>query len=131
MLCSAASLDRRETIFGAPTCKARVPPGLPLNAACGCTQFLPPFSLWDPVYEWRECLPSVFLKEPLLLHPPRDDASEQTPWDSTKEGCYQLPVSRGDILFLSTWEEVMACQEQLLQVRTSLPFSGCGAFFLA
>ncbi|XP_029143080.1 exonuclease mut-7 homolog [Protobothrops mucrosquamatus] len=53
------------------------------------------------------------MEEPAGLE--RDDASEQTPWDSTKEGCYRLPVSRGDILFLSTWEEVMACQEQVLQ----------------
>ncbi|XP_058015105.1 exonuclease mut-7 homolog isoform X3 [Ahaetulla prasina] len=49
--------------------------------------------------------------------PERDDASEQTPsaWDSMKEECYQLPVPRAGILFLSTWEEVMACQEQVLQ----------------
>ncbi|XP_070614504.1 exonuclease mut-7 homolog isoform X2 [Erythrolamprus reginae] len=47
-----------------------------------------------------------------------EDASEQTPraWDpSTKDGCYQLPVPREDVLFLSTQEEVMACQEQVLQ----------------
>ncbi|XP_026550442.1 exonuclease mut-7 homolog, partial [Notechis scutatus] len=46
-----------------------------------------------------------------------DDASQQAPsaWDSLKEGCYQLPVPRADVLFLSTWEEVMACQEQVLQ----------------
>ncbi|KAM6431112.1 exonuclease mut-7 homolog isoform 1-T1 [Liasis olivaceus] len=48
----------------------------------------------------------------------REDASEQTPsdsWDSQKECCYQLPVPREDILFLSTWEEVMACKEHVLQ----------------
>ncbi|XP_013913050.1 PREDICTED: exonuclease mut-7 homolog [Thamnophis sirtalis] len=44
------------------------------------------------------------------------ESSEQGVWDhSTKEGCYQLPLPRTDILFLSTWEEVMACQEQVLQ----------------
>ncbi|KAM3825575.1 exonuclease mut-7 homolog isoform 2-T5 [Vipera latastei] len=53
------------------------------------------------------------MEEPAGLE--RDDASEQTHWDSAKEGCYQLPVPRRNILFLSTWEEVMACQEQVLQ----------------
>uniref|UniRef100_A0A8C7DYG4 Exonuclease 3'-5' domain containing 3 n=1 Tax=Naja naja TaxID=35670 RepID=A0A8C7DYG4_NAJNA len=55
------------------------------------------------------------MDEPAI--PERDDAAEQGPsaWDSPKEGCYQLPVPRADILLLSTWEEVMACQEQVLQ----------------
>ncbi|XP_026568376.1 exonuclease mut-7 homolog [Pseudonaja textilis] len=61
------------------------------------------------------------MDEPAI--PERDDASQQGPsaWDSLQEGCYQLPVPRADVLFLSTWEEVMACQEQVLQVRTSFP----------
>ncbi|XP_061459965.1 exonuclease mut-7 homolog isoform X2 [Rhineura floridana] len=32
-----------------------------------------------------------------------------------KGGCYQLPIPRKDVLFFSTWEEVLKCKQHVLQ----------------